>query len=85
MIPEEYKPLSPWAYFGYTILFSIPVVGLICLIVFSLASGNINRKNFARSYFCWLILIIIIWIILMLLNVSITDVIPKSSNISGIY
>ena len=58
--PERFRPLSPWAYFGYTILFSIPVVGLICLIVFSLSDTNINRRNFARSYFCALVLLLIV-------------------------
>ena len=28
-IPNEYRVLSPWAYFGYSILFAIPLVGLI--------------------------------------------------------
>ena len=55
-IPEEYTPISMWGYFGYSLLFSIPIVGLICIIVFSFGgSRNINLRNFARSYFCWLI------------------------------
>ena len=55
-IPLNYKPLSPWAYYGFQLLFSIPVVGFICLIVFSLDDSNINRRNFARSYWCGLII-----------------------------
>ena len=35
-IPEEYRPISMWGYFGYEILFSIPCVGFILLLVFSL-------------------------------------------------
>lgn len=58
--PERFRPLSAWAYFGYTILFSIPLVGLICLIIFSLSDANINRRNFARSFFCALVLMLII-------------------------
>lgn len=34
-IPNEYKPISAWGYFGYNILFSIPIIGFIFLIVFS--------------------------------------------------
>ncbi len=50
-LPEEYKPLGMWAYFGYEILFSIPIVGFIFLLVFSFgATKNINLRNFARSY-----------------------------------
>ena len=35
-VPEAYKPISAWAYFGYRLLFCIPVIGFILLIVFSL-------------------------------------------------
>ena len=60
MIPEEYKPISAWGYFGYEILFSIPIIGFIFLLIFALGgTRNINVKNFARSYFCILILVII--------------------------
>ncbi len=67
-IPDEYKPISMWGYFGYEILFSIPVIGFILLLVFSFGgSKNINLKNFARSYFCFFIIEVIITIILALL------------------
>lgn len=56
-IPEEYQPLSPWAYFGLQILFAIPIVGFIFLIIFSINGSNLNRRNFARSYWCSLIII----------------------------
>lgn len=59
-IPDQYKPIGMWGYFGYQILFSIPIVGFIFLIVFSLSSSNINRRNFARSYFCIIIIALII-------------------------
>ena len=59
----KFRPLSPWAYFGYGILFAIPVVGLVLLIVFSFSNGNINRKNYARSYFCALLILIILFVI----------------------
>lgn len=55
-IPKEYKPISTWGYFGYEILFSIPIIGFIILIIFALGgSGNQNVKNFARSKFCLLV------------------------------
>ena len=56
-IPEEYQPLSPWAYFGLQILFAVPIVGFIFLIIFSINGSNLNRRNFARSYWCSLIII----------------------------
>lgn len=58
-IPPEYRPLSPWAYFGYSILYSIPLIGFILMVVFALNNDNINRRNHARSMFCGLILALI--------------------------
>ena len=63
MLPPQFRPLSPWAYFGYTILFTIPLIGFILLIVFSVDSSNINRRNFARSYWCVLVLVVILVVI----------------------
>lgn len=62
-IPEEYRPISMWGYFGYQILFAIPCVGLIMLLVFSF--GGTKNKNFARSYFCMLIIGVILVAIIM--------------------
>lgn len=66
-LPMAYKPLSPWAYFGLQLLFSIPLVGFICLIVFSFDSGNIHRRNFARSYWCSLLLGVILAVVFAVL------------------
>lgn len=64
-IPEEYKPISMWGYFGYELLFSIPLVGFILLLIYSFGgTKNMNLKNFARSYFCFLIIITVICIII---------------------
>lgn len=60
-VPDSYTPISMWGYLGYEILFSIPCVGIICLIVFSLGgTSNVNVRNFARSYFCFVIILIVI-------------------------
>ena len=47
--------MGPWAYVGWQLLFSIPLVGFILLIVFSFDNSNLNRRNFARSYWCGLL------------------------------
>lgn len=60
VIPEENRPLSPWSYFGLQLLFAIPIVGFVFLIVFSCNSSNINRRNFARSYWCGLMIVAIV-------------------------
>ena len=59
-IPYEYRPISMWGYFGYTILFCIPILGLILALFWSFGAGNVNLKNFARSQFCVIIIIGII-------------------------
>lgn len=59
-LPEKYRPLTAWAYFGYSILFALPAIGFILTIVFSFVGSNINRRSFARSYFCiWIILLFV--------------------------
>lgn len=63
--PEEYRPLSPWAYFGYSILFSIPLIGLIVNLVFCFSDGNINRRNYARSFWCAYLLAAIIIVVFL--------------------
>ena len=54
----ENKPISMWGYFGYQILFALPFVGWLLVIIFAFASPNVNVRNFARSYFCVLIVIV---------------------------
>ena len=66
-VSDQNRPLSPWAYYGLQLLFSIPLVGFICLIVFSLNNGNIHRRNFARSYWCNLIVSVAIVILVIIL------------------
>ena len=66
MLPPEYKPLSAWAYFGYNILFSIPIVGFILLIVFACSTtNNVNLRKYARSFFISMILAIIIIVVIL--------------------
>ena len=60
-LPEKFRPLGAWAYFGYSLLFAIPLVGFICLIVFSFNDTNINRRNFARSFWCILVVILVLY------------------------
>lgn len=66
-IPEAYKPMSPWAYVGWRLLFMIPVAGFVLLIVMSFAPRNKNLKNFTRSYWCMALLGLIIAIVIVIL------------------
>ena len=70
VIPAKYKPIGAWGYVLYELLFSIPLVGFIFLLVFSLGgTKNENLKNFARSFLCWLLIFLVIGIIVGLIFV----------------
>ncbi len=66
-VPAEYKPISAWGYVGYGILYSIPFVGLIFLLVHTFSNKKINRRNYARSYWCWLIIALLIMAVFFVL------------------
>lgn len=64
---EQFKPISAWGYVGYTILFCIPVIGWIFWLVCAFSSKNINRRSYARSFFCHFLLYVIIFVVLVAL------------------
>ena len=57
--PEEFRPISPWAYFGYSVLFTVPLIGLIVNIVLCFYNTNINKRNFARAFWCIYVVVVI--------------------------
>ncbi len=59
-IPEGYEPISMWGYFGYELLFAIPLIGWILCICLAFMASNHNLRNFARSQFCYLIIYVIV-------------------------
>ena len=72
-LPREFQPLSPWAYFGLGILYALPLVGWIFLICHAIGASNINKRNYARSYFCVYILVILAVVIAALSGVSLSE------------
>ncbi len=57
----DYTPLGAWAYFLYSLLFALPLIGWIFAIVFAVGGTNrINLRNFARSMFCGMLVGIIL-------------------------
>ena len=78
-LPEQYRPLSPWAYWGLQLLYAVPVVGLIFMIIFAFKKSNINRRNFTRSYFCTLFLVIVV-AVTMFVIVLLTKTTPRVVN-----
>ncbi len=62
-IPKIFKPISAWGYIGFSILYAIPVIGWIFLFVNAFAAKNRNVRSHARSYFCGLLLIVILGVV----------------------
>lgn len=69
-ITEEYKPISPWGYIGYQILFSIPIIGFICILIYAFGDSNknINLRNFAKSYIYVYLIIVLPLVILSIIG-----------------
>ena len=63
---NDNRLITPWGYIGYSLLFAIPIVGLICAIVFAFSSTYPCRKNYARSFLIGIIITIVVSIILTL-------------------
>jgi hypothetical protein len=59
----KYKPVSAWGYFGLTLLYALPLIGFIFLLIHSFSDANINRRNFARSHWCILLLLVFLFLI----------------------
>ena len=62
---DENRHITAWGYIGYGILFAIPVIGLICILVFSFSSTYPCRRNYARSYLIILVICLIAVVIML--------------------
>ena len=71
-LPKSYRPISGWGYFWRAVLYAIPVIGWLFLLINAIGSKNRNGRNFARSYFCALLIAIILGAIVVVLNI-VTD------------
>lgn len=69
VIPDQYRPISAWGYVGYWILYSIPLVGFIFWLVHCFSSKNLNRRSYARSFFCAFLMGLIITVILVIVAI----------------
>ena len=84
MTTMDNTPISPWGYCGYYILFSIPIIGFICAIIFAVSTtGNINRRNLARGYWC-MVLLAFIMIAFMLLLAAVAGISVSDATASAI-
>lgn len=56
-MPEKYRPRGAWTNFWSAVLYGIPIIGWIFLIVHAISDKNVNRRSFARMYFCGFFLV----------------------------
>ena len=47
---EESRPLSAFAYFGYALLFCVPVAGVLLLLIIALRTKNRNLRSYAFGF-----------------------------------
>lgn len=65
---KDYTPIGMWGYFGYQILFAIPLIGFILILIFSFGgTRNINLRNYARSTFCFFIIVAVAVLLIALI------------------
>ena len=76
---KENKLISPWGYIGYSILFSIPLIGLILVFVFSFSSKYPCRKNYARCFLICFVIIAIAFAVLYFCGFNYVDWFNKFS------
>lgn len=78
--PERFRPLSPMAYIGYGLLFLIPVAGLVCAILFSVKSGNVNLRCYSRAFLiaaAALVVILSVFALVLFARGQLSDVIRR--------
>ena len=73
--PRQFAPVSTGAFFGYKLLYGIPVVGWILCLVFSFTEKNVNKRNFARATLMGLIISLVITCVIGFAVVKVAQVV----------
>lgn len=58
--PNMAPVMSVWSYLGLFLLSSIPIVGIIMLIVFAIGSNNRNKTNYCRAILLGQVIMVLI-------------------------
>lgn len=65
MLPEDYRPVTVWQYVGYSLLFSVPIIGFIMVLVTAFGSDkSISLRNYAKSYLVWLAISVVLMFVM---------------------
>lgn len=74
---EDTTPLSVGQWMLTTLVLALPCVGLIMAFVWGFGDGNVNRKNYCRSWLIWYAIgigiMIIFYIIMIAIGLSLAD------------
>lgn len=60
---SKYAPMSTFGYFGWLLLMSLPIAGLVVMLFLAFGNGPVNRRNLARAMLIFLAIGLIISII----------------------
>ena len=69
-LPKKYRPMGAWGYFWHMFLYAIPVLGWICLIWGAVSDRNICRRSFARMYFAYYMVCLIVAVAMVVLMLA---------------
>lgn len=72
---KRFAPVSTGAFFGYKLLYGIPVIGWILCAVFSFTEKNVNKRNFARATLIGLIISLVITCVIGFAVVKVAEII----------
>ena len=67
---EDTSVMSTGQWMLTTFLLALPCVGLILAFVWGFGSGNMNRRNFCRSWLIWQLISIVISILFIIIIVA---------------
>ena len=77
--------VSAWGYVGLTFLWFIPVIGWLCWLFTAIFSKNLSKRNYARSYFCnFILLLVIVILVVVVLGVLVATGIITQDTINGL-
>lgn len=82
-LPVSYRPISGWGYFWRAVLYAIPVIGWLFLLINALGSKNRNGRYFARSYFCGLLIAVIVAVVVLVLDLTIGGIIQPLKDLGN--
>ncbi len=68
----KYAVASTSSFFWFSLLYSLPIIGFICSIIFSFASKNYNSRNYARSILVWYLVGVIAVLLVVLLLIALS-------------